>query len=366
MGVTIEHRDIKRMALALYDPARFDRSPASIFSISNPTVNADVRLSNLRIENQVSVLDLRSAMRIKSDRHRSCFAAVLDRCYARIRRCASVMREECTFEIPLFLPGFPVYDVERCVRFVASHLAKNGFRVERMPVEYSNEENEDEEEGGRTLVISWSTHDPNDEPPPPPLAFRPIPKIQNNDTMMPSWDPRRPVLQQRHLPPSNVSNVSNASNLSNASNALEAPRQSETNRHAEKEYVVRRPQRAPPQPTFGSAFAPLVPPERLLQPVSEFSPPPFGSFGSFGTLPLAVGTRMSIPVNRSGRSQSGSRDVSETDGVRPEGRLGGRSEGRLGGRSEGRSDGHREGRPEGRRPARSISEFRPNSKFALN
>ena len=254
------------MTLALYDPGRFDRSPASIFSTSSLTSNADLRLSTVRIENQVSVLDIRSAMRMKAERHRACFAAVLDRCYSRIRRCASVMREECTFEVPLFLPGLPVYDVEKCVRFVASHLSKNGFRVERVP-------DEDKDEG-RMLIISWSTRDPNDDPPHPPMAYRPLPKIKNEDAMIPAWNPR-------YQPP----------NLSTA-----APKA--------------------PTPNFGSAFAPLVPPERLLQPASDFSPPPFGS------LPLAVGTRL-----------TSSHDLKE---------------------------------PRIRRPAKSISEFRPNSKFALN
>ena len=282
------------MSLALYDPARFDRSPASIFSISNPTADADVRLSTIRIENQVSVLDLRGAMRKKSERHRACFAAVLDRCYSRIRRCASVLRDECTFEVPLFLPGFPVYDVERCVRFVASHLAKNGFRVERMP--------DESDEGGRVLVISWSTHDPNDDPPPPPLAYRPVPKIQE------AFELRAPP------------------------NAI----------RDREERVPPRPPR-PPQP-FGSAFAPLIPPERLLRPVSDFSPPPLGTIG---TLPLAVGTRMSSPIKSS--DVQGVQGVQGVQNVRMD-------------RNEGRSDP----RPaERRRPAKPISEFRPNSKFAL-
>lgn len=347
------------MALALYDPARFDRSPASIFSISNATADADVRLSTIRIENQVSVLDLRGAMRRKAERHRACFAAVLDRCYSRIRRCASVLRDECTFEIPLFLPGYPVYDVERCVRFVASHLAKNGFRVELMPGEGGQEgDREGEGEGERRmLVISWSTHDPNDDPPPPPLAYRPAPRVQNTDPMRPSWDPRKPVLQQRdhrehrehreeHPPPIH----------SKASH-----------RSVDRQEIQRPP--PPPRPSFGSAFAPLIPPERLLQPVSEFSPP---QLGSMGTLPLAVGTRFSVPpkqrISSSSYPSTTTTSAAQVEREREEEIA---REAPSRGRRPTHTDTHTHtdhpAESKGsRRAARSISEFRPHSKFALN
>ena len=255
------------MSLALYDPSRFDRSPASTFSLSHQTVAADLRLMN--IENQVSVLDIRGAMRLKSERHRACFVSVLDRCYSRIRRCASVLREECTFEVPLFVPGLPVYDVEKCVRFVASHLAKNGFRVERIPTV--------ENENGRMLVISWSTHDPSDDPPPPPLAYRlsprPMPQIQQEpEPEEPAWNPRQATQK-------------------------------------------------PTFGTFGSAFAPLISPDRLAQPASDFSIPP----PRFAP-PMAIGTR--IPA-------------SDQKAPPPP------------------KDDERPG------PSRSINEFKPSRKFAL-
>lgn len=86
-------------------------------------------LQPVQVAGQIDVLQLRAAMREREERHRSSFAAVLERCYARIRRCASVMRTDCTFEIPPFLPGLPLYDTQLCSRFVVSHLRRNGFDV---------------------------------------------------------------------------------------------------------------------------------------------------------------------------------------------------------------------------------------------
>lgn len=297
------------MALALYDSARFDRSPASTFSTSHQTLPTD--LSLMSIQNQVSVLDLRGAMRRKSDRHRACFVSVLDRCYSRIRRCASVLRDECTFEVPLFVPGLPVYNVEKCVRFVASHLAKNGFRVERLPAE------SDEKEEGRMLVISWSTNDPSEDPPPPPLAYRPMPKIAPPPPpdLQPAWNPQQ----------------------------AGAGRQAVAGRQE-------------PQPAYGSAFAPLISPERLRRPASDYSPPP-PQYAASLSPPLAVGTRIQatpISTNRAGVSGVSNVSVSNVSGVSNV--------------SKATGDWEREkviSQTENQRGSRSINEFKPSRKFAL-
>ena len=173
--------------------APFRISPSSAFA-SSPTAAADLQLmrgyvldkgkerpppSSAAPRNQVTVQDLRSAIRERSERHRACFVAVLDRCYARIRRCASVSASrpsrsldpkplQCTFDVPRFIPGFPLYDVDKCLRFVSSHLTRSGFRVERAA------EGEAEAADSSTIVVSWSAEDPFDDPAPPPPR-RPIP-----------------------------------------------------------------------------------------------------------------------------------------------------------------------------------------------
>ena len=140
--------------LALYNPASYHTSPASILArATNTSSTAAIDAQLMRVENQITVVDLRGAMRRRVDRHRACYAAVLDRCYARVRRCASVGRQDCTFEVPNFLPGLPLYDLERCVRFVVSHLAKNGFKVHRVVAEDLLVPTAN----GHSLAVSWST-----------------------------------------------------------------------------------------------------------------------------------------------------------------------------------------------------------------
>lgn len=124
-------------------------APATAQSLEPPTntgasgamvlVSPTVRPVSVR--NQLNVLELRGELRDREERQRSSFAAVLEQCYARVRRCASVARGDCTFEVPCMVMGLPLYDVERCVHFVLKHLAKNGFSVQY--------------DGARLLQIAW-------------------------------------------------------------------------------------------------------------------------------------------------------------------------------------------------------------------
>ncbi len=81
-------------------------------------------------ENQISVVDLRRLMRGRDEAKRKAYVAALDRCYARVRRCASVGRSECTYVVPRVIVGLPLYDHLRCAAYVVSSLRRNGFVVD--------------------------------------------------------------------------------------------------------------------------------------------------------------------------------------------------------------------------------------------
>lgn len=87
----------------------------------------------LPIPSEVTADCLRSIGHGRRDRHEDAFRVVLERCYSRLVRCADIGRTDCSFDVPPFVQGMPLYDVERCVDFVCVHLAGNGFEVSRTP-----------------------------------------------------------------------------------------------------------------------------------------------------------------------------------------------------------------------------------------
>lgn len=126
-------------------------SAASALSIYRPgmmisdAMRHSLTVKPLYVPNQVTVLDLRTLMHERFDRHRSAICTLLERCYSRIRRCASVHRTDCVFDIPSFIPGLPLFDQATCIDAVVSHLARNGFTVSRSGLQ-----------GDPSLIISWS------------------------------------------------------------------------------------------------------------------------------------------------------------------------------------------------------------------
>lgn len=84
------------------------------------------------VMNQVSARELNTVHRERERKHKEIYVVVLERIYSRVKRCASVGMRTCWFEMPEVVFGYPMFDVERCIRFAMRHLAMNGFRVARI------------------------------------------------------------------------------------------------------------------------------------------------------------------------------------------------------------------------------------------
>jgi hypothetical protein len=98
------------------------------------------------VMNQVSARELNTVHRERERKHKEIYVVVLERIYSRVKRCASVGMRTCWFEMPEVVFGYPMFDVERCIRFAMRHLAMNGFRVARI----ANSEHD------KVIDISWA------------------------------------------------------------------------------------------------------------------------------------------------------------------------------------------------------------------
>ena len=88
--------------------------------------------------NHITVFDLYNGMRDREQRHYEAFSIVLERAYSRIRKCASVNRYDCVFDVPEIVIGKPIFDVNKCTRFIMNNLMHNGFKVEYVFPRYLN------------------------------------------------------------------------------------------------------------------------------------------------------------------------------------------------------------------------------------
>ena len=96
-------------------------------------------------------LDLQSLVdeRRKQDNARLVtFNKILQQCFSQIKRYNKDKIYELDFKIPLFLLGFPRYDVEALKNYLVHHLTDNGLKVIILA-------------DGYTLYISWKETDIN-------------------------------------------------------------------------------------------------------------------------------------------------------------------------------------------------------------
>jgi Family of unknown function (DUF5759) len=93
-------------------------------------------------QNQVNVAELRQLMQQKDARNRETFRVILERIYRLVRRVAGAKHYACSFEVPLFIPSQPMYDIVKCIEHVVRDLTANGYAVQYI---YP-----------RTILISWA------------------------------------------------------------------------------------------------------------------------------------------------------------------------------------------------------------------
>lgn len=95
-------------------------------------------------QNQVNVVDLRKSMTTRKETRRTGYINVIERCYTRIKRCGSVGRLNCIFDIPNVIIGLPIYDIIECKDVLVDNLRNNGFYIQEDPLDV------------RRIFIGWS------------------------------------------------------------------------------------------------------------------------------------------------------------------------------------------------------------------
>ena len=84
------------------------------------------------------------------------FTHILENCCKVIKKCDEIRVTHCVFEVPEYVFGYPLYNLNDCIVFLLQELTKGGFKVQYI--------------FPHTLIISW--HIPTKPPTaPPPTAI---------------------------------------------------------------------------------------------------------------------------------------------------------------------------------------------------
>jgi len=101
----------------------------------------------------VPFLDLEELRQEGRSPHRTrqkIYKIILSRCHDRIKKMnKSTQYRECYYDIPIFLPGYPVYSIPEAKHFLISNLIENGLKAESV--------------GEARIYVSWKPEDTNQE-----------------------------------------------------------------------------------------------------------------------------------------------------------------------------------------------------------
>lgn len=78
---------------------------------------------------QLCVADLHKAIQQRQEKKKDSFNRVLELCFKKIETCAKLHHIGCFFDVPEFLIGYPLFNLNECIIYVYNSLVKNGFHV---------------------------------------------------------------------------------------------------------------------------------------------------------------------------------------------------------------------------------------------
>lgn len=79
--------------------------------------------------NRLNILELHRTINEKKMRHHMSFEEVLKSCHKRILAQTDLKKMNMFYEVPLFVVGYPLFDISECLEFLIKELESNGFLV---------------------------------------------------------------------------------------------------------------------------------------------------------------------------------------------------------------------------------------------
>lgn len=111
---------------------------------------------------QLNISELRNKVLVKQRRRAAVYDEVLKKCHFRIQRAATNEKYECSYEVPQYVVGLPLYSMQECIDHIKEQLSQNGFTVTYVfPVTLKitwfppKEEKPREDEGPSTYAIGY-------------------------------------------------------------------------------------------------------------------------------------------------------------------------------------------------------------------
>lgn len=147
--------------------------------------------------NRLNILELHRKINQRNEKKSVCYEKVLEICNKRILAQTERDKTNCIFEFPEYVIGYPLFDLNMCIKYCEKHLVANGFLVKYM---FPNK-----------FYISWDfdeikKHKEEERKKLPLVAV--LPKKNNNQNNITIDNTTETIMKQIQLPNS-MNDVSN-------------------------------------------------------------------------------------------------------------------------------------------------------------
>jgi hypothetical protein len=78
----------------------------------------------------LNISELRNRSQARQQRRVNVYNAVLSRCHTKIQTAAENEQFECVYDVPRYIMGLPLYNLDLCIDYLKDRLIANGFGVD--------------------------------------------------------------------------------------------------------------------------------------------------------------------------------------------------------------------------------------------
>lgn len=78
---------------------------------------------------QLNIFELQSSINKKKQNRNNIYENVLEKCHIKIKTAANKEQYECIYDVPQYIVGLPLYNINECIDFMVRQLNDNGFKV---------------------------------------------------------------------------------------------------------------------------------------------------------------------------------------------------------------------------------------------
>lgn len=78
---------------------------------------------------RLNILELHKTVNEKKARKNECYEKVLSICHKKILMATENKQLKCIFEVPEYIIGYPIFDLNSCIKFIVHALKINGFSI---------------------------------------------------------------------------------------------------------------------------------------------------------------------------------------------------------------------------------------------